>query len=755
MFDDDPKESVPSSPSEELKTTLSLPSAATAGAGAGAGAGAAPKPPPKPPLPKKEKKMTVTTSIPAKFELPTDKSFVRYGDLVSLYDQLGSCGFLNADGVIDDSLRIIKRQDGELPDKFRDCVFMIMPSQQYAAQKEFRKKVLALQLAVMEEDEEGNSAAGSNVVEDDEAYYESLQDSATKELEMNEEHNSEKIDHNTVLKYGQTVQLIHYKTKKYLTSNVKRVASAEKDCQYMGVEAGGSAYSWFTILPRYKMRSLGDEVETGDCVIFELNKQEGTFLHCSENPSPHLVPFQTGSSLLHEASIGPITGWTLTLYRSAADGQQKSRASQRGTLQAGTLVRMYHTEARSFVGIRTKILRVHAKRLGKNPNACTQASLVHIEKPEDIDIATWRPPASSVWILETFERMSGVTATFQQSYRLRHFATGSYLYRRSEAKLAEQSKGKLKGLPPVQINIGELLVQNETGGIHLESTSCDDTKAIPLDTGCYLKASAGGVNKASSPGHIDNETLFMGQAKQGGIGVRNNLEWDPEGSSEDTIKFLGVRDAEVQELEILSSLVPFVQASKQNLHPENFKPALVKLLLMKLRLLLAFVYRQNFAHVPPVEVKVYDPQNEAGVPPVQSRQQAARELGAVQACIELISHCGNYFVNVSPSGSIIYKPPSDEFQVWMQRLVRILFLIVESFIDSKYRHIFFSQFLFFVCCSLFNFYILYTGHLTDYLLVSFCYFHSFIYMGIHSFVCSSQITKRTKILLHYGYLKHC
>ena len=203
------------------------------------------------------------------------------------------------------------------------------------------------------------------------------------------------------------------------------------------------------------------------------------------------------------------------------------------------------------------------------------------------------------------------------------------------------------------------------------STSCDDTKAIPLDTGCYLKAAVFGSGETEQ----DKVSLFMGQAKQGALGVRNNLEWDPEGSSEDTIKFLGVRAAEVQELEILSSLVPFVQHSKDNLHPENFRPALVKLLLMKLRLLLAFVYRQNFGHVPTVDVKVYDPQNEAGVPPVQSRQQAARELGAVQACIELISHCGNYFVNVSPNGSIVYKPPSDEFQVWMQRLVRILFLI--------------------------------------------------------------------------------
>ena len=238
MFDDDPADPMPESPSadiEETKTTTTTTIAA-------------PKPPKIQSKPINTNKLAVSdVQEDPKFELPTDKTFVRYGDLVSLYDQLGSCGFLNADGVIDDSLRVLKRRNGELPDKFRDCVFQIMPSQQYAAQKEFRKKVLLLQLAVQEEEENeaiGDASSMKAEPDDDEGYYESLQDSATKEVEMNDEHNAEKIDNNTVLKYGQTVQLLHHKTKKYLTANVKRVASAEKDCQYMGVEDGGSAYSW-------------------------------------------------------------------------------------------------------------------------------------------------------------------------------------------------------------------------------------------------------------------------------------------------------------------------------------------------------------------------------------------------------------------------------------------------------------------------------------------------------------------------------
>jgi hypothetical protein len=336
-----------------------------------------------------------------KFTLPTTRTFVRYGDCVSLFDQMGSHGFLNADGVIDDSLRILVNTDGSVPDKFRDCVFSIMPSQQYAAQKEFRKKVRLLQKAVAEE-VAGIAAIGAGA-EEDEDYFMSLQESAERELEMNEEHNAEKILADAVLKYGQVIQLMHNKTGKYVTASTKRVAVAEKDCQFVGLDDGGSAYSWFTILPRYKMRSLGDEVETSDCVIFELYKQEGTYLHCSERPAHHLVPFQAGTSLLHEGSIGSLTGWILTLYRAADDGRDPNAAAKqaaiaegddavntsakwRGTLQAGKLVRLYHTEARSYVGIRTKVLRMHAVRQKKRKDVITDANIVLIEKVRTVSV---------------------------------------------------------------------------------------------------------------------------------------------------------------------------------------------------------------------------------------------------------------------------------------------------------------------------------------------------------------------------------
>ena len=223
-----------------------------------------------------------------------NSGFVYYGDLITLYTTKHK-GYLNADGVIDNSLRVLENKEST-PQKYRDCIFQLMPSQQYGAKKEFIEKVTALQSDLGAEAEETS-------------YYDSLYESRMKETEMNETRNIAMTTTDSVVRYGHTIQLLHVKTNKYVTADPKKIATAEKDCQYCGVETDGSMTSWFTILPRYKMRGVGDEVEAGDEVVFELNKQAGTYLHCSTLPAPQLVPFQAGNALLHEGSIGARTGW--------------------------------------------------------------------------------------------------------------------------------------------------------------------------------------------------------------------------------------------------------------------------------------------------------------------------------------------------------------------------------------------------------------------------------------------------------------
>jgi hypothetical protein len=170
--------------SKTQKPAAKKPAAATA---------AKPKPKPKPATktaPLSSRSAGASALPKLQFAFPSEASFVCYGDHISLFcdDERQARGFLNADGVIDNSMRVIAEKSGALPNKFRDCIFRVMPSQQYGAAKEFKKKVLALTKAV-DEGKIGEIEAGEEADKEEAAYFESLQESALKEEEMNMERN--------------------------------------------------------------------------------------------------------------------------------------------------------------------------------------------------------------------------------------------------------------------------------------------------------------------------------------------------------------------------------------------------------------------------------------------------------------------------------------------------------------------------------------------------------------------------------------
>lgn len=58
----------------------------------------------------------------------------------------------------------------------------------------------------------------------------------------------------------------------------------------MELTAKNSESCIFKILPRYKVRSVGDEVRFSDQVKFESLKTTGQFLHCSSRPYRGVFP---------------------------------------------------------------------------------------------------------------------------------------------------------------------------------------------------------------------------------------------------------------------------------------------------------------------------------------------------------------------------------------------------------------------------------------------------------------------------------
>ena len=85
-----------------------------------------------------------------------------------------------------------------------------------------------------------------------------------------------------------------------------------------------------------------------------------------------------------------------------------------------------------------------------------------------------------------------------------------------------------------------------------------------------------------------------------------------------------------------------------------------------MRSLLAFIYNQNTQTVPDFSITVYDPQNEAGLPPVSSRQQAARELGCIDVCLEIINLIGKQLPN-NDNTSNSSREEETEYQSWIRK----------------------------------------------------------------------------------------
>lgn len=242
-------------------------------------------------------------------------SHLHIGDIISLY----SDGFLSTLGLVDDRCVLQPAKDEEAnlkdpPKKFRDCLFKVCIEHKYEVQLDLWN---------------------SGHVDDE--HYKQLYAAARAEQDSNQENNQSK--RGTKVKYGDTVQLLHIKSNKFVTINSKAAAPEEEGATRVYLDSNGNRGSWFKIRSPHKHRNNGEDVVC-EAIALVSNILPSLYLHasvCGLTDNPDCLEIN--------ASL-QTTFWNIIPFLEFSEDRDDC-------LKGGDVVRLFHTEQEKFLTMDT------------------------------------------------------------------------------------------------------------------------------------------------------------------------------------------------------------------------------------------------------------------------------------------------------------------------------------------------------------------------------------------------------------------
>jgi inositol 1,4,5-triphosphate receptor type 1 len=293
------------------------------------------------------------------------------------------------------------KEDPNLPDTLGGC-FKVLAANKYRAQEK---------LASLREELKDKKRLGQNERE----LLRIAERNAQSELEENNVE-QERLKGSPVA-YGISVQLQHVYTGKYVSVNPTSTSSLESTNLRMELRAENSQNCILRILPRYKVRSVGDEVLINDQVIFESLETKGQYLHCSRRTLG-----TTGSHLhskYNELNLsGTESSFTVVSHRHVQDAPQNP-----DTLWAGGVFRLFHREIECYLVAEGSFVE-----LDEDSDRVTKD--VHLRKRPSERGQLKAPSSSAItyWRIEKQRNpISGEAMQWGELCRIRHLVTRQYL----------------------------------------------------------------------------------------------------------------------------------------------------------------------------------------------------------------------------------------------------------------------------------------------------------------------------------------
>lgn len=269
------------------------------------------------------------------------ESVLRFGDELFFYDQNNDV--LVAENPLDTRACVRPKVTHFLSSEhaLSTCIFRVEPQQTHTARRE-------LDLFIGDDRDFESICCEATPEELEEL--KSLQLKANKERAQNEAERRRLLGKPVL--YGQVVQLFNKHFKKYLTVTGKTKAASNTNHHLLQVNLSAECVGYFRIMPRYRIRFVGDAINVSETVALQCVRPEG-YLNVDYNTSS-AIRNQLHDNYYEVYSHTRISSWTMRLHYSSVSDQDTKTIKY---TNSGQYVRFYHQEMESYLEAPATLIR--------------------------------------------------------------------------------------------------------------------------------------------------------------------------------------------------------------------------------------------------------------------------------------------------------------------------------------------------------------------------------------------------------------
>ncbi len=217
---------------------------------------------------------------------------LKIGDLITLKDGKFEC-YLGAEGILSKDLYVSNALE-----EFDDCIYQIHSKRQYSASRELESFLETNNIDEHEDNEHVKQ------------YLKALKKGRDNEVRLNDAYLEQETG--MAVYFGQTIQLFHLKSRKYVLIDPKKLARCERENSSVELDPNGNTNAWIQFMPRRKIDREGDRILTNSELFILIAERSNEYIHCADK-SPRPGSLREVNCSLEQ------TPWRLTIFQSCLE----------------------------------------------------------------------------------------------------------------------------------------------------------------------------------------------------------------------------------------------------------------------------------------------------------------------------------------------------------------------------------------------------------------------------------------------------